>query len=111
MRTIEPRPTDGSFPARRRGALPLAFALFASALSLYAAPSTAGTVGPCHVTVYANDTDPNGLDLRSGPGAGKLVRVLPGWYSDAGPLSLYYPTRRCTSQSERRRPCMGARSA
>lgn len=26
--------------------------------------------------------------------AGELVRVLPGWYSDAGPLSLYYPSRR-----------------
>ncbi len=25
---------------------------------------------------------------------GELVRLLPGWYSDAGPLSLYYPTRR-----------------
>ena len=21
----------------------------------------------------------------------ELVRLLPGWYSDAGPLSLYYP--------------------
>lgn len=26
--------------------------------------------------------------------SGELVRLLPGWYSDAGPLSLYYPTRR-----------------
>ena len=25
---------------------------------------------------------------------GELVRLLPGWYSDAGPLSLYYPSRR-----------------
>ena len=25
--------------------------------------------------------------------AGELVRLLPGWYSDAGPLSLYYPSR------------------
>jgi DNA-binding transcriptional LysR family regulator len=25
---------------------------------------------------------------------GALVRLLPGWYSDAGPLSLYYPSRR-----------------
>jgi DNA-binding transcriptional LysR family regulator len=24
---------------------------------------------------------------------GELVRLLPGWYHDAGPLSLYYPTR------------------
>jgi DNA-binding transcriptional LysR family regulator len=26
--------------------------------------------------------------------SGELVRLLPGWYSDAGPLSIYYPTRR-----------------
>ncbi len=26
--------------------------------------------------------------------SGELVRVLPGWYADAGPLSLYYPSRR-----------------
>ena len=25
--------------------------------------------------------------------SGELVRLLPGWYSDAGPLSLYYPTK------------------
>jgi DNA-binding transcriptional LysR family regulator len=25
--------------------------------------------------------------------SGELVRLLPGWYHDAGPLSLYYPTR------------------
>ena len=25
---------------------------------------------------------------------GALVRLLPGWYGDAGPLSLYYPSRR-----------------
>ena len=25
---------------------------------------------------------------------GELVRLLPGWYSDAGPLCLYYPSRR-----------------
>jgi DNA-binding transcriptional LysR family regulator len=24
---------------------------------------------------------------------GELVRLLPGWYSDAGPLSIDYPTR------------------
>jgi len=24
--------------------------------------------------------------------SGELVRLLPGWYSDAGPLSLYYPS-------------------
>jgi DNA-binding transcriptional LysR family regulator len=26
--------------------------------------------------------------------SGELVRLLPGWYGDAGPLELYYPTRR-----------------
>lgn len=26
--------------------------------------------------------------------SGELVRLLPGWYSDAGPLSLYDPSRR-----------------
>jgi len=26
--------------------------------------------------------------------SGELVRLLPGWYGDAGPLSLYYPSRR-----------------
>ncbi len=26
--------------------------------------------------------------------SGELIRLLPGWYSDAGPLSLYYPSRR-----------------
>jgi DNA-binding transcriptional LysR family regulator len=26
--------------------------------------------------------------------SGELVRLLPGWYSDAGPVSLYYPSRK-----------------
>lgn len=26
--------------------------------------------------------------------SGELVRLLPGWYGDGGPLSLYYPSRR-----------------
>ena len=26
--------------------------------------------------------------------SGELVRLLPGWYSDAGPLALYYPSKR-----------------
>jgi DNA-binding transcriptional LysR family regulator len=25
---------------------------------------------------------------------GLLVRLLPGWYEDAGPLSIYYPSRK-----------------
>ena len=30
---------------------------------------------------------------------GELVRVLPGWYSDAGPLSVYYPNRRLAAKT------------
>jgi len=30
----------------------------------------------------------------AGIASGELVRLLPGWYSDAGPVSLYYPSRR-----------------
>jgi DNA-binding transcriptional LysR family regulator len=26
--------------------------------------------------------------------SGELVRLLPGWYGDAGPLSLYFPSKR-----------------
>ena len=26
--------------------------------------------------------------------SGELLRLLPGWYADAGPVSLYYPSRR-----------------
>jgi DNA-binding transcriptional LysR family regulator len=26
--------------------------------------------------------------------SGELLRLLPGWYSDAGPVSVYYPSRR-----------------
>ena len=33
--------------------------------------------------------------------SGELVRLLPGWYSDAGPLSLYYPSRRMLSAKTR----------
>lgn len=31
--------------------------------------------------------------------SGELVRLLPGWYSDAGPLSLYYPNRRLPTKT------------
>jgi DNA-binding transcriptional LysR family regulator len=33
--------------------------------------------------------------------SGELVRLLPGWYSDAGPLSLYYPSRRMLAAKTR----------
>ena len=33
--------------------------------------------------------------------SGELVRLLPGWYSDAGPLSLYYPSRKLLAAKTR----------
>lgn len=33
--------------------------------------------------------------------SGELIRLLPGWYSDAGPLSLYYPTKRMLAAKTR----------
>jgi len=33
--------------------------------------------------------------------SGAFVRLLPGWYSDAGPLSLYYPSRRMLPEKTR----------
>ena len=32
--------------------------------------------------------------LDYGCGAGDLMRVLPGWWADAGPTSLYYPSKK-----------------
>ncbi|MFL6693923.1 MAG: LysR family transcriptional regulator [Ramlibacter sp.] len=33
--------------------------------------------------------------------SGELLRLLPGWYSDAGPLSLYYPSRKMLAAKTR----------
>jgi DNA-binding transcriptional LysR family regulator len=33
--------------------------------------------------------------------SGGLVRLLPGWYSDAGPLSLYYPSKKMLAAKTR----------
>jgi DNA-binding transcriptional LysR family regulator len=33
--------------------------------------------------------------------SGELVRLLPGWYSNAGPLSLYYPSKRMLASKTR----------
>jgi DNA-binding transcriptional LysR family regulator len=33
--------------------------------------------------------------------SGELVRLLPGWYSDAGPISLYYPSKRMLAAKTR----------
>jgi DNA-binding transcriptional LysR family regulator len=33
--------------------------------------------------------------------SGELIRLLPGWYSNAGPLSLYYPSKRMLASKTR----------
>jgi DNA-binding transcriptional LysR family regulator len=32
-------------------------------------------------------------DVAANIERGELVRLLPGWHADAGPISLYYPSR------------------
>ena len=63
---------------------------------------------PCRPRLILSDPEAIALVARQGLGvallpmpfafphiaSGELVRLLPGWYSDAGPLSIYYPTRR-----------------
>ena len=63
---------------------------------------------PCKPRLVLSDPEAIAQAARLGLGAalvpmpfafaliksGELVRLLPGWYSDAGPLSLYYPSRR-----------------
>jgi DNA-binding transcriptional LysR family regulator len=63
---------------------------------------------PCKPRLVFSDPEAMALAARLGLGvallpmpfafghirSGELVRLLPGWYSDAGPLSLYYPSRR-----------------
>jgi DNA-binding transcriptional LysR family regulator len=63
---------------------------------------------PCRPRLILSDPEAISLAARQGLGvalvpmpfafahiaSGELVRLLPGWYSDAGPLSLYYPSRR-----------------
>lgn len=65
-------------------------------------------VVPCKPRLVFSDPEAMALAARLGLGvallpmpfafghirSGELVRLLPGWYSDAGPLSLYYPSRR-----------------
>ena len=65
-------------------------------------------VVPCRPRLVFTDPEAMALAARLGLGvallpmpfafahirSGELVRLLPGWYSDAGPLSLYYPSRR-----------------
>ena len=63
---------------------------------------------PCRTRLIFSDPEAIALAARQGLGvalvpmpfafahiaSGELVRLLPGWYSDAGPLSIYYPTRK-----------------
>ncbi len=63
---------------------------------------------PCRPRLVFSDPEAIALAARMGLGvallpmpfafapikSGELVRLLPGWYSDAGPLSLYYSSRR-----------------
>ena len=63
---------------------------------------------PCRQRLIFSDPEAIALAARMGLGvallpmpfafalisSGELVRLLPGWYSDAGPVSLYYPSRR-----------------
>jgi DNA-binding transcriptional LysR family regulator len=65
------------------------------------------TMVPCQPKLIFSDPEAIAQAVRLGLGvamlpmpfafaglaSGELVRLLPGWYSDAGPLSLYYPTR------------------
>jgi len=65
-------------------------------------------VVPCKPRLVFSDPEAMALAARLGLGvallpmpfafghirSGELIRLLPGWYSDAGPLSLYYPSRR-----------------
>lgn len=62
---------------------------------------------PCKPRLVFSDPEAMALAARLGLGvallpmpfafghirSGELVRLLPGWYSDAGPLALYYPSR------------------
>ena len=62
---------------------------------------------PCKPRLVFNDPEAIAQAARLGLGvallpmpfafaairSGELVRLLPGWYSDAGPISLYYPSR------------------
>jgi DNA-binding transcriptional LysR family regulator len=62
---------------------------------------------PCRPRLIFTDPEAMAQAARLGLGAallpmpfafasihsGDLLRLLPGWYSDAGPLSLYYPSR------------------
>ena len=67
-----------------------------------------GAAGACRPRLIFSDPEAIAQAARLGLGvallpmpfafasiaSGELLRLLPGWYGDAGPLSLYYPSRR-----------------
>ena len=72
-------------------------------------------VVPCRPRVVFSDPEAIADAVRLGLGvallpmpfafaaiaSGEFVRLLPGWYSDAGPLSLYYPSRKLVPEKTR----------
>jgi DNA-binding transcriptional LysR family regulator len=70
---------------------------------------------PCEPRVILSDPEAVAQAVKQGLGvavlpmpfaftsirSGELVRLLPGWYSDAGPLSLYYPSKRMLAAKTR----------
>ena len=69
----------------------------------------------CRPRIILSDPEAVALAARQGLGvalvpmpfafvairSGELLRLLPGWYSDAGPLSLYYPSRKMLAPKTR----------
>lgn len=70
---------------------------------------------PCQPRIILSDPEAVAQAARQGLGvalvpmpfafahirSGELVRLLPGWYSDAGPLSLYYPSKKMLAAKTR----------
>lgn len=70
-------PNTSSPASRRRSPLHRALVGLACVSALQATPSIGATPVACRITVYANDRDPNGLNLRDGPGvAHRVVAVV-----------------------------------
>jgi DNA-binding transcriptional LysR family regulator len=69
----------------------------------------------CQPRIILSDPEAVALAARQGLGvalvpmpfafaaiqSGELLRLLPGWYSDAGPLSLYYPSKKMLAAKTR----------
>lgn len=70
---------------------------------------------PCQPRIILSDPETVAQAARQGLGvalvpmpfafasiqSGELVRLLPGWYGNAGPLSLYYPSKRMLASKTR----------